>query len=367
MRNHLVKKLRLTVHVFAIGVCLVIFSSENALAVWCGTSECSTCGSHSWSKREECKFDSQAACNNEIDRIRRDMSVSGARFTCYEKGSGSSPSGGSSSGSGDLNSLAGEAIAKGLVYGNANMVALGGFAAILSGAMQANTTTPQDDGRAAAEAAAAAEQRRRLAEQERLAELQRQEEAKQRILGALKGAESSAELGLKMDSDQPLLVASTQGFFGSTAIVPVSPGALSAGGLQLKMGGDDAEQKSAKARLGFDTAGKMLGSDNLPPPPTVPPTYPAEKIKADKIEKVDNLNVSIKKVAEEQKALLSLLEKLKQSANPADSTLQDVEKMITAKADENQKLEKELLDLTAEDDPTETNSPPDGALARSGQ
>lgn len=276
-----------------------------------------------------------------------------------------SGSSGSSGGSGDLNSLAGEALAKGIIYGDANMTGLGIAALLLSAG---SGDSQADASRRAEQASQAAEQsrreeaeRQRLAEQERQAELQRQEEAKQRILGALKGAESSGELGLKLDSEQPLLVATRRDFFGSTAVVPVGPGSLSAGGMQLKLG-DDAERSSAQARSGFDTAGKMLGTDTLPPPPLVPRTYPIDKLK-----KVDTFKAAIKKGEEEEKRLQALLDKLRQSGNSDDSAVKDVQLMIEAKAEDNKKLEKEFRDFTAEDDPAEADLPRDVVQAKGGQ
>ncbi len=128
---------------------------------------------------------------------------------------------------------------------------------------------PQQDAARQAAAAQAAEQQRLAAEQ-RAAEATRQQElAKQRIFGLLKGAESATGLALKMDdADSTLIVAQTPGSLGSNVIVPIrtdSPPAER--GLQLKLG-DEADRASMQAGQGFDTAGKIIGSNLSPPPPT---------------------------------------------------------------------------------------------------
>ena len=221
------------------------------------------------------------------------------------------------------------------------------------------TGNPQEEERKAQEAA----ERQRLIELQRQEGLRQQEQAKQRVLGLLKGTESSGDLGLKMDSDQPLTVTTERGAFGSTAIVPVSPGVTSASGLQLKLG-DDAEQSSVAARRGFDTAGKMQGA-GLPAPPAPLATHPIAN--HTKIEKMNTLKAALKKNDDEEKTLKALLEKLRQSPNPDETAIKDVQQKIEANEDDKKKIEKQLLDLTAEDDNAGAGQLQDNPSAMSGK
>lgn len=200
--------------------------------------------------------------------------------------------------------------------------------------------SPQDEARKAQEAA----EQQRLIELRRQEELQQQELAKQRILGALKGAETSGGLALKLDSEQPLLVREApQGAFGATEIVPANSGFSSLGGLQLKLG-DDAEQSSVQVSQGFDTAGKIKGAELLAPPP-VPVSVATVKM-----EKISALKSLLQKAHDEERALNALLDKLKQSPQPDQGAINDLQKMIVVKEDDQKKAEEELLDLTAEDE-----------------
>ena len=232
-------------------------------------------------------------------------------------------------------------------------------AAMLGNALgQALRGNPEEDARKAREAAIAAEQQRQEAERRRVEALRQQELAKQRILGSLKGAESSGDLRLKTDSDSPLTVTESRGAFGSTVIVPVNPSAPSVGGLQLKLG-DDAEKSSAQARKGFDTAGKIMGADLPPPPPT--PTSTA------KLEKMNLLKAALKKDADEEKALKAQLEQLQQAPSPDETAIQDVQQKIAAKEDDKKNIEKQL-DLTANDpDDPGTGQPQGNTSTRSDQ
>lgn len=206
MKNHVFKKLRLLTYAFTGCICLVILSSGTAWAVWCATSECSSCGSNNWSKREECRFDSQPACNNEIARVQREMNIYAAKFSCYEKGSGNP-----STTSGDP--MAGAIM--GALTGNRQQfsIGLGGLLGqALGNALRGN---PEEDARRRAaeqvaerhraeqEAQRRAEQEARAAEQKRIAEEQERlaEATKQRLQGELIGVDASPQLALmRIDS-----------------------------------------------------------------------------------------------------------------------------------------------------------------------
>ena len=206
---------------------------------------------------------------------------------------------------------------------------------------------PAADARKKREAEQATARQKALEEAERAELLRQQDLSRQRILGALKGAEPSTTLGFKTDSAAPLLVREdSQGAFGITAVVPVGPGTPASGGLQLKLG-DDAEAASASAGRGFDTSGKLRGGA-LPPPPPVPTPKLVERR-----EKRNLLEVALKKSGDEEKALTATLEKLKQSPTPDVIAIKEAEKAVTEKAAEIQATQKQLLDLTAEDDAAE--------------
>lgn len=152
----------------------------------------------------------------------------------------------------------------------------------------------QEQRRASEEArlrAAEAEAARRRAEQE---VLRKHEEMKNRLLGGMMGVEGSASLGLMgveshpsklslmTDSDSPLKVTETRGAFGSTEVTPAGIGSPPAKqGLQLMLDGE-ATRSSKQARQGFDTDGKIMGSD-LPAPPPTPTGKPVDQPQMDKI------------------------------------------------------------------------------------
>ncbi len=117
-------------------------------------------------------------------------SVGSGQATCSGGSSGNS-------GSGSISQDGTTNMVEGVMKGNSQQVGLG----ILQNMLQSK---PQDR---AGGARVDEEQKRRAAEQQRQAEaeeLRRQEMTKERILGELKGMESSGELGLKMDSDSGL-------------------------------------------------------------------------------------------------------------------------------------------------------------------
>jgi hypothetical protein len=254
-----------------------------------------------------------------------------------------------------------------MMNGNAQQMGIGITGILLQGMLQGTQSNPAADARRAREAALAAEQQR-LAEEERRAEdLRQQELAKQRILGLLKGTEASTSLALKMGgSDSPLMVTETRGAFGSTAVVPTRIDLPPAErGLQLKLG-DDAERSSTQASQGFDTAGKILGS-NLPPPPPAPTSISPAK----KAQLLNSLRSQLKKNEAEEQSLKNQLAQLKQAPSPDPVAISQIQEKIVVKETEKKKI---MLDLTA-DDPdapgtahspnnTATDAPSVGASAK---
>ena len=279
-----------------------------------------------------------------------------ARYECKEEGGSSSTAGGSD----DLITNAVTNIIKGGMTGNIDQFNLGGGLLGLGMMMEGLKGNPQEDAHKAQEAAERQRQIQLQIELQRQEDLRQQEQAKQRVLGLLKGTESSGDLGLKMDSDQPLTVTTERGAFGSTAVVPVSPSAPSVGGLQLKLG-DDAEQSSAQARQGFDTIGKMKGAD-LPAPPPAPALTPIARLK-----KMNALLTTLNNSKDEEKALKALLEKLRQSSNPDETAIKDAQQKIEANEDDQKQVKKQLLDLTAEDDNAGAGQLQDNPSAISGK
>ena len=268
--------------------------------------------------------------------------------------------------SGDLVTDSTRNVVKGMMNGNSQQTGIGLMGIGAAALMQSMLSNPAADARRDQQAAAAAEQQRQAEEQQRQAEEQRraeelrqQEIAKQRILGQLKGAESSGDLALKTDSDSSLTVTESRGTFGSTAVVPVSAGTPSVGGLQLKLG-DDAEKSSAQARQGFDTAGKMMGAD-LPSPPPVPASKPMPA----KLEILKTLKANLKKNEAEEKTLKAQLVQLQQVPSPDEAAIKEVKQKIVVKEDEKKAI-KNKLDLTANDpDDTEMSQPQDNPSAGS--
>lgn len=201
---------------------------------------------------------------------------------------------------------------------------------------------PQEDARRQAEAAGAAELQRQAAEQRKLEEMRQMELAKQRILKSLKGAEPPTGLALKMEgSDSTLIVNETRGAFGSTVVAPVRIDTPpTERGLQLKLG-DDAERSSMQASQGFDTNGKIMGS-NLPPPPPAPKSASPDE----KLQLLNALRASLKRNVAEEQLLRQQLEQLQQSPTPDPITIGAVQEKIALKETEKKKI---ILDLTADD------------------
>ena len=200
---------------------------------------------------------------------------------------------------------------------------------------------PEADAKRQAEADRSATMQRQ-AEAQRKAEEQRQLElSKQRILGALKGSESSGGLALKTDSDDTLSVTETRGAFGSTVVTPTrtnSPPAKH--GLQLKLG-DDADRGSMQARQGFDTAGNITGS-NLPPQPP----KPTAKSPAEKTQWLNALRAKLQKNEADEQLLKNQLAQLQQAPTPDTIAINQVQQQIVVKEAEKKKIK---LDLTAGD------------------
>ena len=279
--------------------------------------------------------------------------------------SGASSSSSSTGSSGDLVTDSTRNVVKGIMNGNSQQMGIGMMGIGAAAFIQGMQSDPAADARRAQEAAIAAEQQRQAAEQQRQAEeqrraeeIRRQEIARQRILGQLKGAESSGDLALKTDSDSSLTVTESRGAFGNV-IVPVSAGTPSFGGLQLKLV-DDAEKSSAQARQGFDTAGKMMGAD-LPSPPPVPASKPVHT----KLEILNTLKAHLKKNEAEKKTLKVQLEKLRQAPGTNETAIKEIQQKIAVKAEEKKEIEKKL-DLTANDpDDPGTGQPQGSSSARS--
>ncbi len=169
---------------------------------------------------------------------------------------------------------------------------------------------------------------------------------RQRILGALKEASPSV-LGLKTGdaADAPLTVQSVPHGFHTTALLPV-PTAQSVSadpGLQLKLG--DAAQSSMQAGQGFDTTGKMPGSD-LPPPPPAPSSRPTAEKTAEKVEMLKILQAQLKNNDTAEQALKDQLGQLQQAPTPDPVAIHQVQAKIAVKEQEKKKI---MLDLTAAD------------------
>ena len=264
-------------------------------------------------------YSSAAECQSKFGQY---MAASNFSCSC----SGNSTSGDSTPGSsGNLVTESTKDIVTGLMNGNAQAVGIGmtGLTAnaLIQGVVQGMQGNPQAE--AARQAQAAAAQQQQAAEQQQAAAevMHQQELAKQRILGQLKDTDNDAHLLLKTDSDAPL-----------------------AGELPLKLA-DDAKDDSVQPRLGFDTAGKIMGAELLPPPPT-PPSASAVKI-----EKIKKLKADLTKSEAKEKAMKIRLEQLQQAPNPDKTAIKNVQQEIAAKHEEQTQIKKNL-NLTAEDDDT---------------
>ena len=214
-RRGKIKFLSLLIFTLFVGCALGIFL-ESARAEWCVTVTDAAAANRVGS--QQCGFATQAAA----EAFGSSIGISRSFYKITGSDSSSTGTGGVSP-TGDAATQLGTAI------GNEIHKALFGDPAAEAAAAA----------QAAQQAAIAAQQ---AAERQKLADaeaMRRLELAKQRILGALKGMESSDNLGLKMDSDQPLAVTTTTGAFGSTAVVPV------VGGLALKMGDDSGSKVSS--------------------------------------------------------------------------------------------------------------------------
>lgn len=226
---------------------------------------------------------------------------------------------------------------------------------------------PQQDAANQAAAAQAAEQQRQAEERQRQADEQRRDEAlrqqeiaKQRILSQLKGSESSLGLALKTgDEDIPLTVTETRGALGSTVVTPTGIGAPSAEhGLQLKLG-DDSDTSSERAGQGFDTAGKIVGS-NLPPAPPTPNSISSAK----KVQVLTALKAKLKKNEAEEQSLKGQLTQLQQAPTPDPEAIEKVKDEIAATSTVKDKLTQNIEKVTAgesnigfeEEEPTDKKS-----------
>ncbi len=216
--------------------------------------------------------------------------------------------------------------------------------AIGNAILQSIIGNPQEDAatqNAAAKAAAQAVEQQKQADQEAM---RQQELARQRILGALKDTDPIPALELKTgdSADGPLQVTKAQNSFGTTALVPVRSvqDSSSGKGLQLKLG-DDADTSSLQAGQGFDTAGKIQGSDLPTPPPT-----PASRPIIQKAKLLKTLKAKLKKNEAEEQSLKDKLAQLQQAATPDPVAINQIQDKIAVKETEKHKIN---LDLTAAD------------------
>jgi len=260
------------------GSCLVFLLSLTyarpgiAQEQWCATYTCPNCAAHgAGPNTQSACFPTKAACEN---LIRQNFSglYYGSVTACTSNG----VAGNATNPDGSINGLvkqSSEAIGKGIAYGNGQMVGMGmaglGVALLLSGG--------DDDPQAAARAEQArqAEMQRQLEESERVrAEImQRQELARQRIMHDLKDStDPGGNLQLKTQDDAPLVVASVSNGFGTQSLVPVTRGGpVMLAGLQMK-GLDDTDKVASNS--GFDTSGKLMGSDAVIPNISTPTSAP---------------------------------------------------------------------------------------------
>lgn len=197
---------------------------------------------------------------------------------------------------------------------------------------------PEADAKRQAEADRAAALQRQADEQRKEEEQRQLELSKQRILGALKGTESSSDLRLKTDSDSTQTVTETREAFGSTVVTPTridSPPAEH--GLQLKLG-DDADRGSMQARQGFDTAGS---GSKLPPPPAPTTRSPAEKAQL-----LNALRAKLQKNETDEQLLKNQLAQLQQAPTFDTVAINQVQQQIVVKETEKKKI---MRNMTAED------------------
>jgi septal ring factor EnvC (AmiA/AmiB activator) len=234
--------------------------------------------------------------------------------------------------------------------GNSQETGTGMMGIGMSMLIQGMQSDPAEDARRSQEAAQAAEQQRRADEQRRADDLRQQEIAKQRILGMLKGTEQSSDLSLKTGGeDSPLTVTETRGAFGSTVLTPAGINSPPTDqGLQLKLG-DDADssiqvQRSMQAQQGFDTSGKIMGS-NLPPPPPTPTSDSTPQAK--KTQLLNALNSKLKENEAKEQSLKDQLAQLQQSPTPDPVAIGQVQSKLNEVTTTNTQLTQNIEKVTA--------------------
>ncbi len=207
-----------------------------------------------------------------------------------------------------------------------------------------------------------AEQQRQADEQRRTEEMRHQEIAKQRILGMLKDTSPTPVLQLKTggSADAPLQLKGVSSDFNTTALVPINnvPGSGNGNDLQLKLG-DDAEKSSVEAGQGFDTAGKIMGSNLPPPPPTPSSISPAKKAQV-----LNALRSKLKKSEAEEQSLKNQLAQLRQAPTPDPVTISQVQNKLNEVTSTNTQLTQNIEKVTAgesnigfeEEEPTDKKS-----------
>lgn len=230
-----------------------------------------------------------------------------------------------------------EGALRGAMSGNLNLAGAG-----VAGIALGMALSPE--GKAALERQAlVTEQRQAQAAQADQAQM---EQSKQRILGALKGYDSTSDLKIKTSDSDLTVTQRSGGAFGGSSIIALNGNGLppAKGVLQIKLG-DVVEKSSAQSGLGLDTAGKIMGG-NLPPPPPSPTSSPL----VGKAIKLDALKSVLRKNETEEKSLNNQLALLEQASTPDPVAIRQVQEKIVIKQTEKKKVEKEMQNLTAEDD-----------------
>jgi len=261
---------------------------------WCATMSCPVCGSHGFrSGGREC-FGNKPSCESRVAELKRTGPSAASYSACAVEGARAST--GSSD---DLMTELTKNLAKGVITSNPEAAMLGlGVAMVLQG-LQGD---PAEDARRAEAAALAAEQRRQEEEQGRVEDLRRQELAKRRILGMLKGTEGSTPLRIKKDDSAAL------GASSNIALLKLS---------DVKIVAD--ARASAQAGQGFDTDGKTL---DLPLPPPTPTSSQS------KVELLKALQAKLDQNVRDRRFLDELLETLQKTAKPDPAFISKVQEKI---------------------------------------
>jgi hypothetical protein len=241
---------------------------------WCATYNCPNCAAHGAGPNTQTAcYSSRGECEN---MLRQNFSghYYGSVSACTSS-AGASGAGNADSSIDGLVKQSSQAVAKGIVYGNSQLVGMGlagmGVALLLGG----DNIDPQQ--------AALAEQQRQAEmqqqqEQSRLAQeavMRQQELARQRIMHDLKDStDTDSGLQFKDAGSAGLQVAEVSSSLGTRALVPVNFG--------TPVTLDDSGNNKLASNSGFDTAGQLLGSNaalpDIPTPESAPVLTRKEKI-----------------------------------------------------------------------------------------